>query len=345
MGRTLVVSQVDRAPRRKVALSRESTIRGILAKRVEQIYESAAPLVACDDVHPLVKVAHDAFYEHRPIAISPDDIWYCIAQGFATHVNLHAEALRKRFVQHAGKLKLVVNRPDFQIGQPNPWPEAFAAFSSQIATHVGKLRDLVVNDFSTTTPLTRASSEVCLMDAFQAYFEYEMRCGCGIPEVTLLGTVEDWRSVRRRAQMLSEYELAHWTDVLLPILDRFISTAEGNDEAEFWQSMFHYRSGSMGSALTGWIQALFPYIKTWDKLGPNPHLADWKTAWINRARNSAGPGLNQIPSGLSSAPVKVSDERTGETHEMRFVGGMFGVIESADGVLSPEFGWAVVYDR
>ena len=208
--------------------------------RIEQAYTSAARMVACTDVSPLVQMAHDAFYEHRPITLSPDAVWFTIAQGFATHVNLNAEALRSRFVRHEGQLKLVVIRPDFILGQHNPWPEAFAEFSTQIAEHVGKLRDLVVADFSTTTPLERAATEVLLMDTFQAYFEYEMLVGCGIPQITLLGTPDDWRSVRHRAQMLSEYGLEHWTAALLPVLDRIIATAEGADDPHFWRSFFHY---------------------------------------------------------------------------------------------------------
>jgi hypothetical protein len=177
--------------------------------RIEQAFESEARLVACTDVSPLVQMAHDAFYEHRPISLSPDVVWFTIAQGFATHVNLNAEALRSRFVRHEGKLKLRITHPGIFLGQPSPWPEAFAMFSTQIAEHVGKLRELVVADFSTTGPLERAATEVLLMDAFQAYFEYEMLAGCGIPQITLLGTPEDWRSVRRRTQMLSEYGLEH----------------------------------------------------------------------------------------------------------------------------------------
>ena len=52
---------------------------------------------------PLAQMAHDAFYEHRPMTLSPDAVWFTIAQGFATHVNLNAEALRHRFVRHEGK--------------------------------------------------------------------------------------------------------------------------------------------------------------------------------------------------------------------------------------------------
>jgi len=345
--RTFDVSKVDLAKKPRAALDRASSIASLLGgKRVEQLYAGNARLVACTDVSPLVQMAHDAFYEHRPLALSPDALWFTIAQGFATHVNRNAEALRDRFVRHQGKIKLIVTRGDFVLGKPNPWPEAFAAFSEQIAGHVGKLRELVVADFSTTGPLERAASEVVLMDAFQAYFEYEMMCGCGIPAITLLGTADDWRSIRRRAQMLSEYGLEHWTDALLPVLDAIVATAEGKDDPKFWQSFFHYESGSMGASLTGWIHVLFPYIKLWNdrthgfEVGPNPHLATWR----KNVGERGGPGMNSIPSGLASAPVGVTDLTTGVRHDMRFVAGMFGVVENGRGVLSPEFGWAVTYD-
>ena len=44
-----------------------------------------------------------------------------------------------------------------------------------------------------------AAFDVSLMDAFQGYFEYEMRAGCGIPEFTVLGTEADWQSIRSRS--------------------------------------------------------------------------------------------------------------------------------------------------
>jgi Domain of unknown function (DUF4419) len=319
--------------------------------RTEQAYESAARLVACTDVSPLVQMAHDAFYEHRPIALSPDAVWFTIAQGFATHVNLNADALRGRFVRHEGRLKLHINHPGILLGQRSPWPEAFGLFSTQIAEHVGKLRDLVVADFSTTGPLERAATEVLLMDTFQAYFEYEMRAGCGIPQITLLGTPDDWRSLRRRAQTLSEYGLKHWAFALLPVLDRIVAAAEGADDPPFWRSFFHYESGSGGSALTGWINVLFPYLVDWKTNRatiPNEFMAPWQQNFAKPPRgwnDTPGPGMGQLPGGLASAPVKVVDDRTGESHDMRFVGGMFGVTEDAAGVLSPEFGWAITYER
>ncbi|RYE88922.1 MAG: DUF4419 domain-containing protein, partial [Myxococcales bacterium] len=239
------------------------------------------------------------------------------------------------------------------LGQANPWPEVFAAFSEQIAAHVGRLRDLVVADFSTTGPVERAASEVVLMDAFQAYFEYEMRMGCGIPAVTLLGTVDDWKSVRRRAAMLAEFGLEDWTRVLLPVLDALVETSEGRVDRAFWRSFFHHESSSIGSALNGWILTLFPYLTSSGGEGPalvpSPYLAGWERA-LRHAEQSPwparpeGPPLGSLPGSLASAPVVLVDERDGAETPVRFVAGLFGVTQDAAGALAPEFGWAVVHD-
>src|SRR6185503_3321066 len=125
-----------------------------------------------------------------------------------THIGQHAEALRSRLVRHEGKVKLTVRRDDFMKGsRANDWPGMFAELSDRIAEHVGKRRDLVVADFSTTGPVERAASQVVLFDAFKSYFNYSLVTRCGIPEVTLLGTVADWRSIRTRAAALAEFDL------------------------------------------------------------------------------------------------------------------------------------------
>ena len=349
---TFEVCEVQVASDRKDALDRDRVLRGLFTQPVESLYRSDAKLVACDNRNQLALAAHDAFYEHRPLVLTPDTVWLCIASGFANHMSLHAETLRKRFVSHDGRRRLVVERPDFQLGRENPWPEAFAAFSEQIAGHIGKARDLVVCDFSTTGPLERAASEVLLMDTFQAYFEYEMLIGCGIPRIHLRGTTDDWRSVRARARMLGEYGLEAWVDTLDPALAHFERAALGDVDVPFWRSFFRYDSGSGMSVLSGWILVLFPYLHE-NGAGPlrwNPYMERWREHFAAPKRldwrfRDEGPWLGELPSSLASAPVRVVDQSTGETHDMRFVAGMFGVVEDPlDGALAPEVGWAVVYD-
>ena len=105
--------------------SRNNVTLAVLSRITLISYSMACPaerLVSCDATHDFAKAAQDAFYDHHPITIRPDDIWFCIAQGFAAHVNQNTEEPRSRFVAHEGK-NLVVKREDFPLGQENPWPK------------------------------------------------------------------------------------------------------------------------------------------------------------------------------------------------------------------------------
>jgi hypothetical protein len=178
-------------------------------------------LVSSDEDHALLSAFRIAFYDHMPLGLSPDAIWIRLVRGFALHVNEHAEQLRRRFVSHSGKEKLVVERPDFLPGKDNPWPEAFETFSDQLDERTGGLTSLVRVDFSTTSPVERAVSHLMAMETFRSYFEYEMRCGCGIPTITLTGTVADWRRLREKAQRFAVYGLQGWIEALDPVLAQF----------------------------------------------------------------------------------------------------------------------------
>jgi len=358
--RTFPVSDVPvpGAPLR--ALERNVVISSMLHGPVEQLSASESRLVACCDVNALVHAAESAFNEHYPLVLTPDAVWLCLAQGFAHHVALHAETLRRRLVRHQGKIKLVIERGDFLLGRPNPWPEVFAEFSEQIAAHVGKLRDLVVADFTTTGPTERAASEVVLMETFAPYFEYEFMILCGIPAITLMGTPSDWRSIRRRAAMLSEFGLHEWIDALTPVLDRIVEASEGKVDTDFWRSFVRIDSESGRRELTGWINVLFPYLASRNsgsrrRLVRNRHLFGWQDG-VERAERRArrsrglgskagGPEPEDIPPGLASVSVHLIDRAGDREHEVRFVAGLFGVIQDETTLaLAPEFGWAVVYD-
>ncbi len=327
-------------------------LRGLLGTPVEACGADVDRVVPVEK-NAVLMAAWLAFTSHHPLVLSPDAVWLCIAQGFAAHVNLHAEQLRGRFVQHEGGKALFVRRDDFVKGSPdNPWPEVFRSFSEQIAGHIGRLRDLVVCDFSTTGPVERAASELVLMDAMQQYFEYTLVTLCGIPEITLTGTVEDWRSVRQRTQMLAEFELAWWTSTLLPVLDEFVAAASGRPDLAFWRHIFKHSSedGSGGGTFVhGWILLLFPYF-TDEPARPlriNPILA------CARGRSPVQPGggaadwvyLSRIdpsgvPLGLSRAPL--SWQTLDSAHAMDLVGGFVGVAQDPETLaLRPAIGWAV----
>lgn len=331
MAVTFEVSKVEGPTRAPREIRLEQAMRSQLESRFEACAANLGHLVKTD-ANPFVGAAHLAFAEHYPLTLSPDDVWLCIAQGFAAHVDLHAENLRHHFVQHEGQAEITVIRDNFVKGSPtNDWQGVFGEFSNQIAKFVGKKRDLVVADFSTTGAVEKAASEVVLMSAMKHYFKYVVLTRCGIPSITLLGTPDDWRSVRVRAGVLAEFGLEHWTRWLLPALDQFVAAAEGNADRAMWSSFYKYESRSGGDTVSGWINALFPYLRERGntKLVPNPDIA---------GRGFHGPTLASFASGMSIAPF--TWQYLGTPYPMDFAAGFVAVSYQGGGV-RPAIGWAV----
>jgi hypothetical protein len=281
---------------------------------------------------------HVAFDLHYPLVLSPDDVWLAIAQGFAAHVNQHAEELRKQFVEHDGKAKIVIERNGFRKGSPdNDWMGGFHEFSDKIAEHIGKKRDLLVGGFSTTGPQERAASEIVLMDAMKSYFDYGCRTCCGIPNVTLLGTVDDWTQIRDRAQVLAEFKCEAWVKSLTAVLDRFVAAAKGSADPKFWQSLYHEGGGSGGPYVTGFVNVFFPYVGQGKYTRSNRATFEWSKGIGHMC---GGPTPGDFPMGLSSVPFEW--EYFDQTFPMQFLGGFVGATQDPDTLaVRPSIGWAV----
>lgn len=208
-----------------------------------------------------------AYANHRPFTLSPDMIWLLISQGFSQHVLNNAEDLRSLFVQHAGKKELNVVTDKIMLDDPNaPWEEIFPEMGRQIAASTGdQLVNTVTADFSTTTPITKVASQITLMKAMSAYFNYNvMMAGCGIPSITLQGTTKDWENVLAKAEALRKYKLDWWVDELEPQLKQFIAASKGKIDKHFWKAMFKYHGPNGCGAPTtidGWIVKFYPYNK------------------------------------------------------------------------------------
>ena len=304
-------------------------------------------------LHPVVQAVHLAFSDHRPLVLSPDDIWLTIVQGFARHVRENAESLRSRIVRHHGKASLRVKTRSLD---PDRWPEFVSQFSDQIRDRSEQvLHETLLCDFSTTTPTIRTACEIAQMDAYQRYFEYTIECVCGIPAVTLEGTPEDWQRLRDRVEVLATYKLEWWTSRLTPILDEFIATAKGQPDRCFWQAIYKPSRFYFSDRASGWITDLFPYVGREDWSRPNPMLEETRVDWLpafpkdRQVKSSAkGEGylpaitLDSFPSGLSRAPVKLELPDASQS-DVELLGGFLGVSQRPDNnAIAPMINWAVV---
>ena len=324
----------------------QTTLASALRARLGCDAEAFASTHEClvdTTLHGLVGAAHHAFTEHHPLVLSPDDIWLCIAQGFSQHVDMHAEALRSKFVQNSQRATIVVTRDEFKKGSPaNDWPGCFAEFSDQIAQHIGEKRELVVANFSTTGKIEKAASEIVLMAALRHYFDYILVTLCGIPNITLLGTTSDWALIRQRAEALEEFDAQWWITRLLPVLDQFVAAASGHVDQEFWRSFYKWNDYSGGPYVSGWINTLFPYIEDEKNGAPalvqNKYVTTWDKTYHSMV--GSGPNANQFPSGLAIAPFLW--KYLGSNIPMELIGGFVGVSQDA-GTLAVRaaIGWAV----
>jgi hypothetical protein len=305
--------------------------------------------------HPVVAAVHLAFCDHRPLVLSPDMLWLLVAQGFAHHVNANAEKLRPLLVKHSGKAVIAVRRDGFHKGSPeNPWPEVFGEFTDRIREHVGAATyDLLLPTFSTTGPVERAAAQVVLLDALQSFFSYEFTTWCGIPQVVLEGTADDWEELAERVHGLGRFGLEWWTEPLAPILSEFAAAAWGcQPNRRFWQSLYKQDGGSGGPYTTGWLTAFFPYLKdgqTGQVTRQNPWLAGggqelqdllYPSPECDPDRYGHGPTTAVFPGGLARAPFLWN--YLGHDYEMEFLGGFVGVRQDPKALrLRPEIGWAV----
>ncbi len=303
------------------------------------------PVIAERDTHPLLAAVHFAFVGHRPLLLSPDAIWLTIASGFAHHVQIHSEALRPRLVRHTGRRLLEIQALT-EPTTPEDWATIVHAFRGAIAEDLGQgVARLLTCDFSTTTLADRCASEIVLMDAVASYYDFLVTIVCGIPEITLTGTPDDWRKIRERLDILSEFDLGFWTASLVPICDRLVDAAKGSPDESFFQRIYKPRESYGWDRITGWIARLYPYVQgasgKYDERNPLlEHPIDHVFPKPEDHMDFTGIRSQDVPSGPSRVPVKMHTQ-DGAQRSLCFEGGLLVVEQDAQGRLSPRAGFVI----
>ena len=275
---------------------------------------------------------YQAYADHRPFVLSPDMIWLLINQGFAQHVNANHESLRKYFVNFSGKESLIV-QSNKKLKDPSLlWEEIFPQFTEQIRKEVGgNLVETLTCNFSTTTSLEKTVSEITIMETVKSYFEFiTIMIVCGIPEITLEGTPQDWEKVLNKARGLKEYKLEWWISQLEPLLEEFVKASKGTINQEFWRNMFKCHSPkSCGAPETfdGWIIKFFPY----DNEGKRNNLKQIV-------------GRKKLPSEIVKVDLKYIEAYNDTVIEtpLELWSGFIGLKQNNENfALRPQIGWMV----
>ena len=302
-----------------------------------------------------------AWSNHYPIRFKPEHIWLTILQGAAIHIDQNAGELRDKYVNHEGKMKLVVRRDEFILGSDqNDWEGVIEEFVDQIdANTVNDTVQLLDCDFSRSTLMEKICTKVTIMDICKNYFVYEVMTLCGFPQITLDGTKEDWIQLKQKTSVLLKTKVdekfgVEWAKALLPLLDRFIRAFDGEIDGLFWNSMIK-RGAYTGSGgfdyFSGWFNILFPFMGTTKR---NHYCVPYSTdkAYVQQGLDAlrtsdswemeAGGAVNKYPSGLSQAPVTWNYH--GIELDMKFVAGFIGFQQNSKTLeIVPNLGWLIAH--
>ncbi|CAG8548636.1 12062_t:CDS:1 [Ambispora leptoticha] len=288
--------------------------------------------------HGLASAIIQAYSRHQHLCLSPDDIWLTIAQGVSRHINYNAKRFRHYFVKHKGKEEITLDVSDILMtpGYDTPitgnWPEAIARLANETDNRIQKvdLKKIIECDFSTSDFTSIVTSRIILLDAMKEYFVYRLTVfGCGIPKVTLKGTLNDWLNLQQKVTNLRSLglDLDFWLDRLEPVIAQFVATYKGEVSESFWsvvRSETPYGSGMLTPSWDGWISAFFPYDKKGVRLSMKGIVPD------------------QIPDGLLHVPFIVESPFQSRNCQMSagFLGARQDLIEN-EVVVSPVIGWYV----
>jgi hypothetical protein len=189
-----------------------------------------------------------------------------------------------------------------------------------------------------------------MLATFKKFFTYRSQTGCGFPSVTLLGEKPDWQNMRQRLDLLpsEKYgpEITVWAKLLVPILDRFVSTCDNPDSSDlksFYLSVAHSSPNKSGRTPTynGWITA-FSYFDTSGqrnrgerRLSEEPYVLDGQQ-YPSIAKDSITSGMVEVP-----VTVMAWDQRL--RYETVVVAGSVGMEDGEEGTrVQSRSGWSMI---
>ena len=301
----------------------------------------------------LVGTVTEAYNNHHSLVLRPDDFWQAVLTQFSFYVNSKAEALRNKFVDFEGKKQLVICDVG-TISSVDHGTLANRMVDKQIIKNIKdpQVVDWLLPKFSTTTSNDRVAASVSIMSSLKAYFDYVFSLRCGIPQVTLEGTVEDWRVLRGKLDRLLDYDdptdklMTKWYALLAPVFDQLVLSAEGKPDLVFWDRVCDHQGGGSGPRyLSGWITV----FACFDKDGKWQGTDGRQTRMVGAPRECQYPCIdtNDLPVGALSVPVLVDDN--GVEYDTQMVAGQFAyeIVNDKDGrhdTIRSRTDWCIAYD-
>jgi hypothetical protein len=141
----------------------------------------------------LLRTIDKCFSNHFPLKITPDLLWMLVIQGVAQHVKLTKKESQTLLVKHKRMKKISITKDEL-LYDDSKWSEIPLDIINKFRANLvdDTILDTLIPHYSTTTPIETTAFEIGVMDVFSSFFEYWAFSLCGIPEIHLEGSHEDW---------------------------------------------------------------------------------------------------------------------------------------------------------
>lgn len=305
----------------------KSRIESIFGKYLQTSLDPKQKIIFDYGNHPVYDGFLDAYRNHRPITISPDIIWLLIVQGFSHHVSKYAEELRPLFVNFNGKEELKLIRKDFDLTNATSYQWIVTDMVNEIAKYTGqKIIDVLTPTFTTTTDISRCVAQMSIMKIMDSYFSYTFGGGCGLPYVTIEGSLEDWQKIVMKLEELRKYKIEWWVNKLIPIINEICETKKGNINKKFWNEMIKIKKGNDYDPgfVNGWFTNFFPF----DKRGNEIYGVIYDTTRLNNE--------------MLCLRINIEMPDTMIKYDAEILAGFVGMTQNEKtSSLKPEIGWII----
>jgi hypothetical protein len=260
----------------------------------------------------------DAYKHHHRLVLRPDDFWITILIQLSHYINDNSEELRHIFVEHKSQKDIHVDGCNMQ--------DITAQFHQIIKDNLvdKSLMEWMVPKFTTSTTNDIIANHIAIMATVQNYYSCNYSLySCGIPEITLEGTEEDWIKLRNQLDKLPLFDLldsslmTKWNKMLIPIVDELVNTIQQKPNHKFWNSCCQYvHQSCQPTLLCGWVTAftVFDNKGKWKNLEEdNDVFDDWNWNYIiteyPNPINPVSPWMmTTIEPDLNRRPMEIGDE-------------------------------------
>jgi hypothetical protein len=282
------------------------------------------------------------YNNHYNLIIRPDDVWIAIIAQFSLYVTKNSESLRSKFVNFDGKQNLTV----FQMATLRT--ANYSIMAEQMVDEITKniinpdMKKWLIPSFSTTTKTDIIVGAILMMSSMQKYFDYKMHLCCGIPNITVLGTKEDWQDITNRLKGLLLYNdnnnyMQSWYDLLVPIMNNFEKSVAKNPDIEWWDKICSKHGGGSGPRyISGWCSVFCVFNEegnwqgsTFKISGYNNIKSDWPII-----------DTNDIPCGYVTVPVMINDNGV-EYNSLMVAGHMAKKVSLNSNTIQPSIDWFI----